>query len=158
MGPKLVWLQASERESCPPTPLNGLGAREEDEMRWVLGEHKAHSDLSSGPGWGQVEVQVLMQLQAVAPWAATPNPMSEHEVHPAGGLSWWSGDSDFWGIRSWNSACTGKPRPSGEEDSQGYTDLEAALAGCRPLLLCNRQRHQFLSLLVLGWSKKIWGH
>lgn len=57
MGPKLVWLQASERESHPPTPLNGLGAREEDGARQALGECKAHSDLSSRPGSGQAEAE-----------------------------------------------------------------------------------------------------
>lgn len=57
MGHKLVWLQASERESHPPAPLNSLRAREKDGMRQALDECKAHSDLSSGPGWGQAEAQ-----------------------------------------------------------------------------------------------------
>lgn len=39
-------------------------------MGWAQSEHRAHGDLGSGPGWGQVEAPVLTWSPAVSADAA----------------------------------------------------------------------------------------
>lgn len=64
-------------------------------MKWVQGKHRTHSDLGSGPWWGQVEARAAHleptgSADAAVGQGSHPHPKAEHKVHPAEGLAWWS--------------------------------------------------------------------